>query len=79
MTITSLKCGETALVLRVLLDGALKSRLKSLGVCEGKQIFLSKISFWGSTYLLRTEECRVGLRKSVANCIFVQPVKGATE
>ncbi len=66
MTICDMKKGETALVLSVAADPALRERMKILGIYAGARIKLLKTSFFRKTFLLSTGTGRAAIGKSVA-------------
>ena len=73
MTLNSLKIGEYAKVKRVSTDGLTRERLKMLNVFVGAKIRLLKSSFFGRTYLIVADGVRLGIRKSTAEKILVEP------
>lgn len=54
-------------------------RLRMLNVGVGAKIRLLKNSFFGRTYLIEADGVRLGLRRSVAEKIFVERLKEGRE
>lgn len=70
-TLCDLKRGETALVLSVAADTALRERLKVLGVYAGARVKLLKTSAFRRTFLLATDSGKAALGRSIAEEIKV--------
>lgn len=71
MRLSDLKRGETALVLSVAADTALRERLKVLGIHAGARVKLLKTSVFRSTFLLATDSGKAALGRSVAEEIKI--------
>ncbi|MCH5143302.1 MAG: ferrous iron transport protein A [Clostridiales bacterium] len=72
MTVFDLKRGERAEIERINIEGGARARLFSLGVKEGAEIQVLSYSLFRSSVLLMAGAVRVGIRKSLANKIFVK-------
>ena len=72
MTVFDLKRGERAEIERMNIEGGARARLFSLGVKEGAEIQVLSYSLFRSSVLLMAGTVRVGIRKSLANKIFVK-------
>lgn len=72
MTVFDLKRGEKAKIEKINIEGGARSRLFSLGVKEGGEIEVLSFSLFRSSVLLMAGAVRVGIRKSLANKIFVK-------
>ena len=70
--ITSLSKGMRAKVAEVEGEGALRSRLATLGVRPGEEVALLRVSPLRRTYLLGTEESVFALGKEAASCVKVE-------
>jgi Fe2+ transport system protein FeoA len=72
MTLNGLKTGECADVISVDAEKEMKERLRALNVCAGARVKILKIGFFGSSILIEAGGARVGMRKNVAEKIFVR-------
>lgn len=72
MTVFDLKRGERAQIERINIEGGARSRLFSLGIKEGGAIEVLSYSLFRSSVLLLVGAVRVGVRRSLANKIFVK-------
>ena len=70
--ITSLSKGMRVKVAEVEGEGALRSRLATLGVRPGEEVALLRVSPLRRTYLLGTEESVFALGKEAASCVKVE-------
>ena len=71
MNICGMKSGERAEVLTVELPGEVRQRLRYLGVTEGAEITLLKVSFLKKTYLLQARSTKIAIGREVAEGIEV--------
>jgi Fe2+ transport system protein FeoA len=75
MTLNCLKTGDKAEVVCVEGEKEVKERLRSLNVYSGARVRLLKIGFFGNSFLIEADGVRVGMRKKVAEGIFVRLVE----
>ncbi len=73
MTAFNLKPGESAQVVSVSAYGSLAARLGALGIRNGSIVTAVGFSLFRGAILLVSGGARVGLRKSLAERIEVQP------
>ncbi len=71
-TLSDLKTGEKGKVAWLRLPAETAARLRILGLWHGKEITLLKRSFFARTFLISTEDGRVGLRRKTAEKIFLE-------
>lgn len=72
-SVFDLKCGERAKIKRVSVEGSARTRLDSLGFTAGKQVTVLSFSLFKSGVLIGCGAVRLGLRKSLAKQIEVEP------
>lgn len=71
--LTKLQTGEQALVLAVDVDEKLVGRLKAFNIYCGAKLRLLQRTFFGATLLVEADGIRVGIRRSLAQKIYVSP------
>lgn len=74
--LSDLKTGEKGKVAWLRLPAETAARLRILGLGHGKEITLLKRSFFSRTFLISTEDGRVGLRRNTAGKIFLEVLRG---
>lgn len=74
-TLSDLKTGEKGKVAWLRLPEETAARLRILGLWHGKEITLLKRSFFSRTFLISTEDGRVGLRRKTAEKIFLEVMR----
>jgi len=73
MSVFGLKKGQSAKIIAVNADGAAGERLKSLGFSKGAIVTVSAFSIFNGSVLVICGYNRVGIRKSIAERIEVEP------
>jgi Fe2+ transport system protein FeoA len=74
MNLIQLKVGETAVIDRVHVNGALKERLSSLGLLRNESVSIQHFGWFKSTVQVMTNRSLIALRKEEATCIEVHRV-----
>ncbi len=77
--LSDLKTGEKGKVAWLRLPEDTAARLRILGLWHGKEITLLKRSFFSRTFLISTENGRVGLRRNTAEKIFLEILREKTD
>lgn len=71
-TLKDVKCGETAIVAKLLGEGAHKRRIMDMGITKGTEIFVRKVAPLGDPVEIQVRGYELSLRKSDAANIVVQ-------
>lgn len=71
-TLKEIKCGETATVLRLQGEGALKRRIMDMGITKGAQVFVRKVAPLGDPIEITVRGYELSIRKSEAENILVE-------
>ncbi len=71
-TINDLSVGESALILKINCDGAMKRRLIDMGITPGVKVKLHKIAPLGDPLELKLRGYMLSIRRSEAKNIFVK-------
>lgn len=71
-TINDLSVGESALILKINCDGAMKRRLIDMGITPGVKVKLHKIAPLGDPLELKLRGYILSIRRSEAKNIFVK-------
>ena len=71
-TINDLSVGESALILKIDCDGAMKRRLIDMGITPGVKVKLHKIAPLGDPLELKLRGYMLSIRRSEAKNIFVK-------
>lgn len=69
--LSELACGTRGRVTRVMGDSADSLRLKSLGICEGREVTVLRT---GTAWIVRVLGSRIGLSPQLATSIFLTSI-----
>ena len=70
-TLKEVKIGQTAQVVKLHGEGAVKRRIRDMGITKGVQIFVRKVAPLGDPMEVRVRGYELSLRKEDANMIEV--------
>ncbi len=70
-TLKTVKCGETATVLKLHGEGALRRRIMDMGITRGVEVFVRKVAPLGDPIEINIRGYELSLRKSDAQLIEV--------
>lgn len=71
-TLKDIKCGETAAVVKLHGEGAVKRRIMDMGITKGTEIFVRKVAPLGDPLEVNVRGYELSLRKADAEMIEVQ-------
>ena len=71
-TLKDVKVGETAVIVRLHGEGALKRRIMDMGLTRGTEVFVRKVAPLGDPLELTVRGYELSLRKGDAELIEVQ-------
>ncbi len=71
-TLKDVRVGETAVILRLHGEGALKRRIMDMGLTRGTEVFVRKVAPLGDPLELTVRGYELSLRKGDAELIEVQ-------
>jgi len=71
-TLRTVKCGETAKVVKLHGEGALKRRIMDMGITKGVEVFVRKVAPLGDPIEINVRGYELSIRKSDAQMIEVQ-------
>ena len=71
-TLKDVRVGETAVILRLHGEGALKRRIMDMGLTRGTEVYVRKVDPLGDPLELTVRGYELSLRKSDAELIEVQ-------
>ena len=71
-TLKDVRVGETAVILRLHGEGALKRRIMDMGLTKGTEVYVRKVAPLGDPLELTVRGYELSLRKSDAELIEVQ-------
>lgn len=71
-TLREVKCGETARVVKVSGEGAVKRRIMDMGIVKGVEIFVRKLAPLGDPVEVTVRGYELSLRKADAERIEVE-------
>ena len=71
-TLREVKCGETARVVKVSGEGAVKRRIMDMGIVKGVEIFVHKVAPLGDPVEVTVRGYELSLRKADAGRIEVE-------
>ena len=71
-TLKDVSVGETAVILRLLGEGALKRRIMDMGLTKGTEVYVRKVAPLGDPLELTVRGYELSLRKGDAELIEVQ-------
>ncbi|CAA6814467.1 MAG: Unknown protein [uncultured Sulfurovum sp.] len=78
MKLSELKKGEQAIIQKISNDEELKSRLYSLGVAKGSEVYLEACSIGKYNFAIVVDDTVIGLRASEAEQISIEKVYSVT-
>ena len=70
-TLKAVKCGESATVVKLHGDGALKRRIMDMGIVKGVEIYVRKVAPLGDPVEVNVRGYELSLRKEDAELIEV--------
>lgn len=71
-TLKEVKTGETAKVIKVQGEGALKRRIMDMGITKGVEVFVRKVAPFGDPIEVTVRGYELSIRKTEAENILVQ-------
>ncbi|MCI7796452.1 MAG: ferrous iron transport protein A [Lachnospiraceae bacterium] len=71
-TLKDVKCGNTAKVLKIHGEGAVKRRIMDMGITKGTEIYVRKVAPLGDPIEVTVRRYELSLRKSDAEMIEVE-------
>ena len=71
-TLKDVKCGNTAKVLKIQGEGAVKRRIMDMGITKGTEIYVRKVAPLGDPIEVTVRRYELSLRKSDAEMIEVE-------
>ena len=71
-TLKELKVGQTAKVVKLHGEGAIKRRIMDMGITKGTEIFVRKVAPLGDPFELTVRGYELSLRKSDAEMIEIE-------
>ena len=72
MTLRDVKIGETCKVKRIHGEGALKRRIKDMGITKGVEIYVRKVAPLGDPVEVTVRDYELSIRKGDAELIEVE-------
>ena len=75
-TLRDVKIGETATVVKLHGEGAVKRRIMDMGITKGTDVFVRKVAPLGDPVEVTVRNYELSLRKADAEMIEVQEVQG---
>ena len=76
LTLKEVKVGDTCRVLKINGEGALRRRIMDMGITKNTQIYVRKVAPLGDPIELTVRGYELTIRKSEAEMVAVEPVKG---
>ena len=76
LTLKEVKVGDTCRVLKINGEGALRRRIMDMGITKNTQIYVRKVAPLGDPIELTVRGYELTIRKSEAERVEVEPVKG---
>ena len=71
-TLAQVKIGETAKVLKLYGEGAVKRRIMDMGITKGVEVYVRKVAPLGDPFELNVRGYELSLRKADAEMIEVE-------
>ncbi len=71
-TLKELKVGQTAKVVKLHGEGAIKRRIMDMGITKGTEVFVRKVAPLGDPFELTVRGYELSLRKSDAEMIEIE-------
>ncbi|MBP5357913.1 MAG: ferrous iron transport protein A [Treponema sp.] len=75
-TLRDVRIGETATVVKLHGEGAVKRRIMDMGITKGTDVFVRKVAPLGDPVEVTVRNYELSLRKADAEMIEVQEVQG---
>ena len=72
MTLNELKVGETAKVVRIGGEGAIKRRIMDMGITRGVEVYVRKLAPLGDPIEVNVRNYELSIRKADADMIEVE-------
>ncbi len=76
LTLKEVKVGDTCRVLKINGEGALRRRIMDMGITKNTQIYVRKVAPLGDPIELTVRGYELTIRKSEAEMVEGEPVKG---
>ena len=73
-TLKDVKPGQTATVLKLHGEGAVKRRIMDMGITKGSELFVRKVAPLGDPVELTVRGYELSLRKNDAECVEIKEV-----
>ncbi len=70
-TLKDIPCGQTATVLKLTGEGAIKRRIMDMGITKGTEVFVRKVAPLGDPIEVTVRGYELSIRKSEAEKILV--------
>ncbi len=70
-TLKEIKCGQTATVLKLTGEGAVKRRIMDMGITKGTEVYVRKVAPLGDPIEITVRGYELSIRKSEAEKILV--------
>lgn len=70
-TLKEIKCGQTATVLKLTGEGAVKRRIMDMGITKGTEVYVRKVAPLGDPIEVTVRGYELSIRKSEAEKILV--------
>jgi ferrous iron transport protein A len=71
-TLKEIKCGETAKIVKLNGEGAVKRRIMDMGITKGTEVFIRKVAPLGDPIEVTVRGYELSLRKADAEMIEVE-------
>jgi ferrous iron transport protein A len=71
-TLKEIKCGETAKIVKLNGEGAVKRRIMDMGITKGTEVFIRKLAPLGDPIEVTVRGYELSLRKADAEMIEVE-------
>ncbi|NLP25729.1 MAG: ferrous iron transport protein A [Clostridiales bacterium] len=70
--LNSVKCGETAIVVKLHGEGAVRRRIMDMGITKGAEVFIRKVAPLGDPIEINVRGYELSIRKADAEMIEVE-------
>ncbi|HHX57480.1 MAG TPA: ferrous iron transport protein A [Clostridiales bacterium] len=71
-TLNSVKCGETAIIVKLHGEGAIRRRIMDMGITKGAEVLVRKVAPLGDPIEVNVRGYELSIRKADAETIEVQ-------
>ena len=71
-TLRDMKCGQSAKVVKLHGEGAVKRRIMDMGITKGSEIFIRKVAPLGDPVEISVRGYELSVRKNDAQCVLVK-------